>query len=305
MKKYLILLSFLSILNFSQAFAVNYPLSVKAENGMTVVKKKPQRIIVLEFSILDGLKQLGVKPVGMGKSDNTEGEDPAYLKDFTRNILGVGTRDATSLEAMASLKPDLILADSTFVTSEQLKQFNKIAPTILLNGILGTPDQQIENLKTLAQITDTESKVADIVKHFKNIKDSAVASAKKSSKKSILIGYITPSGMFRALSSNAIATNILMEMNRYNLMKETNDRQRIEITVESILQKNPEQIIVLLTDNDMKPYEKIKSNPLWGDISAVKEKQVYFMDRNVWAKTHGIEAMEIMYGQALQSGLLK
>lgn len=289
----------------SSAFAVTYPLSIQTENHTTVITHKPERIIVLEFSILDGLKQLNVKPIGIGKSDNTEGEDPAYLKDFIKDIKGVGTRDMPSLEAIAKLKPDLILADVSFVSSEQFAQFNKIAPTILFNGILGTPDEQIENLKTLAKITNNEKKVPNLVEHFKKIKNAAIAAAKQSPEKSILIGYVTPNGIFRALSSNAIATNILREMNRKNLIKETNNAHRIELTVESMVQKNPQQIIVLLTDDDMKPYDKLKSNPLWNDVLAVKEKHVYFMDRNVWAKTHGIEAMEIMYAQAVQSGFLK
>lgn len=305
MKTYLFSFIIFFLSHISSAFAVTYPLSIQTENHTTVIAQKPQRIVVLEFSILDGLKQLGVKPIGMGKSDNTEGEDPAYLKDFIKNIKSVGTRDNPSLEAIAKLKPDLILADVSFVSPEQLSQLNKIAPTVLLNGILGTPNEQIENLKILAKITDNEKKVPNIVAHFTKIKQSAITTAKQSPEKSILIGYVTPNGIFRALSANAIATNILMEMNRKNLIKETNNAHRIEITVESVLQKNPQQIIILLTDDDMKPYDKLKSNPLWNDVLAVKEKHVYFMDRNVWAKTHGIEAMEIMYGQAVQSGFLK
>lgn len=305
MKKYRILFFFLIVFNIAQAFATTYPLSIQAENGTIIISKKPERMIVLEFSLLDGLKQLGVKPVGMGKSDNTEGEDPAYLKDFIKDIQGVGTRDVPSLEAIARLKPDLILADASFVSTEQLEQFNKIAPTVLLNGILGNSEEQIKNLKLLATITDTENKVPSIIKHFADIKKSAIVTAQKNPKRSILIGYVTPNGIFRALSANAIATHVLLEMNRNNLIKQTSSMHRIEMTVENILQKKPDQMIILLTDNDIKPYQKLASNPLWHDVLAVKEKQVYFMDRNIWAKTHGIEAMELMYGQAIHSGLLK
>ena len=120
--------------------------------------EKPERIIVLEFGILDELKLLGVKPIGIGKSDNTEGQDPLHLQDFIKDIASVGTRDEPSLEAIAKLKPDLIIADASFVLNI-LPQLNKIAPTILLNGILGDPKEQIKNLNILAKITNTESKV--------------------------------------------------------------------------------------------------------------------------------------------------
>ncbi|WP_397599973.1 ABC transporter substrate-binding protein [Silvanigrella sp.] len=286
------------------SYSAPFPLSIKAENGSVKLNKKPERIIVLEFGILDELKLLGVKPVGIGKSDNTEGQDPAHLQNFIKDIPGVGTRDEPSLEAIAKLKPDLIIGDASFVTNI-LPQLNKIAPTVLLNGILGDPKEQIKNLKILAKITDTEKKVPSIIKHYETIRNDAIAVAQQSPKKTILMGFVTPSGIFRVLSANAIATPILKELNKENLVKETNVMHRIEMTVEGVLSKDPDQIAILLTDGNKEPFEKLSKNPLWNDLRAVKENQVYFLDRNIWAKTHGIEAMEIMYKEAKETGFLE
>jgi iron complex transport system substrate-binding protein len=286
------------------SYSAPFPLSIKAENGSVKLNKKPERIIVLEFGILDELKLLGVKPVGIGKSDNTEGQDPAHLQNFIKDIPGVGTRDEPSLEAIAKLKPDLIIGDASFVTNI-LPQLNKIAPTVLLNGILGDPNEQIKNLKILAKITDTEKKVPSIIKHYEAIRNDAIAVAQKSPKKTILMGFVTPSGIFRVLSANAIATPILKELNKENLVKETNVMHRIEMTVEGVLSKDPDQIAILLTDGNKEPFEKLSKNPLWNDLRAVKNNQVYFLDRNIWAKTHGIEAMEIMYKEAKETGFLE
>lgn len=279
-----------------------YPLKVKAENGEITIKSKPKKIVVLEFGLLDELKLLGVKPVGVGTSDATEGNDPAHLQTFIKTIPSVGTRDEPSLEAIAKLKPDLIIGDYSFIANI-LPQLNKIAPTILMNGILGNPDEQVKNLKTLAKITDTENKVPTILKQYNKIKSQAETMSKASPQKTILIGFVTPSGIFRVLTANAIATPILAELNRKNLITETDNMHRIDITVEGVISKNPDQIILLLTDGNKAPYEKLSSNPLWKDVRANKDQQIYFMDRNVWAKTHGIEAMEIMYKEAMSSGM--
>lgn len=75
-----ILLANVSIMLTTTAFSLPYPISIHAENGSVTFLKKPERIIVLEFGILDELKLLGVKPIGIGKSDNTEGQDPAHLQ---------------------------------------------------------------------------------------------------------------------------------------------------------------------------------------------------------------------------------
>lgn len=186
-----------------------------------------------------------------------------------------------------------------------MPQLKKIAPTVLLNGILGDPKEQIKNLNILAKITDTQDKVPAIIKRYEQIRNESIKFAKKSPKKTVLMGFVTPSGIFRVLSSNAIATPILKELNKENLVKETNAMHRIEITVEGVLSKNPDQIAILLTDGNKEPYEKISKNPLWSELRAVKENQIYFLDRNIWAKTHGIEAMEIMYQEAKKSGFLE
>lgn len=298
------ILAFCASVSAYTSYATVYPTQISAENGKVTIQKKPERIIVLEFGILDELKLLGVKPVGMGKSDNTEGQDPAHLQEFIKDIESVGTRDEPSLEAIAKLKPDLIIGDASFVMNI-LPQLNKIAPTVLLNGILGDPKEQIKNLNTLAKITNTEDKVPGIINHYEKIRQHALKVAKQSPKKTVLIGYITPSGVFRALTSNAIATPILKELNKENLVKETDVMHRIEMTVEGVISKNPDQIVILLTDGNMDPYHKLAKNPLWKDVRALKEKQIYFLDRNVWAKTHGIEAMEIMYKEAETSGFLQ
>lgn len=175
----------------------------------------------------------------------------------------------------------------------------------MINGILGDPKEQSKNLNILSKITNTESKVPKIISNYEKTRNNALNIAKKTPKKSVLIGYITPSGIFRALTSNAIATPILKELNKENLIKETDVMHRIEMTVEGVISKNPDQIAILLTDGNLEPYKKLAAHPLWKDVRALKEKQIYFLDRNVWAKTHGIEAMEIMYKEAENSGFLQ
>lgn len=300
LRKLVIILASFCLISLCYA---KYPITIVAENGPITISKKPERIIVLEFGILDELKLLGVKPIGMGKSDNTEGQDPAHLLEFSKDIVSVGTRDEPNLEAIAKLKPDLIIGDNSFVLNI-LPQLKKIAPTVLLNGILGDPNEQIKNLKILAKITDTEEKVPDIIKHYEKIRYNALEISKKNKKQTVLIGYVTPSGIFRVLTSNAIATPILKELNKDNLIRETDVMHRIEITAEGVISKNPDQIAILLTDGNMLPYYKLASNPLWNEVRAVKENQIYFLDRNVWGKTHGIEALEIMYQEAINSGFL-
>lgn len=280
-----------------------YPLQVNGSNGMTTIKSKPQRIVVLEFGLMDELDLLGIKPVGYGQNYPGEGGIPDYLKPMAETAVGVGARDIPNLEAIAKLKPDLILGEAAYLSNIN-SQLNKIAPTVLLNGIFGNSDEQVKNLKILAKITDTESKVPPILKNYYQIKSKAETIAKQGQKKTVLIGYITPAGTFKALTANALATSILSELNRENVIKKTERTQVMDLSTEGILEYNPDQIIVLLTENSMAPFKKLSADPLWADVRANKEHQIYFMDRDIWARSHGIETMEILYNKAISSGFL-
>ena len=116
-------ISFFTLTCSAISFA-HYPTSIHAENGVLTIQKKPERIIVLEFGILDELKLLGVKPIGIGKSDNTEGQDPLHLQDFIKDIASVAksTKDSDLSES-----GEIIQYSSTLSVKElidDLKKYN-------------------------------------------------------------------------------------------------------------------------------------------------------------------------------------
>lgn len=261
-----------------------------------------KRIVVLEFSLLDDLNLLGIKPVGIGTSGASfEGADPDYLHTIIINTPSVGAREAPNLEAIAKLKPDIIIGDIDFNNNIK-SQLNKIAPTVLLKGIFGLPEQQIKNLKTLADLTNTADKTAAIIRSYDD-KYIQVKNITQSSKSvNVLIGFPTANNSFNALANNSITTQILANLGKRNMITQNTSSQLFTLSVEGLLAKNPEQIVILLTNQDYSAYYNLKKNPLWQHLSAVKNNKIYFADRNIWAKSHGIEALELMYQQGIESG---
>lgn len=269
-----------------------------------LITKAPNRIVVLEFSLLDDLHQLGIKPVGIGTSGSLiEGSDPDYLRPIIMSTPSVGAREAPNLEAISSLKPDFIIGDSDF-NSNIKSQLEKIAPTLLLKGIFGSPEQQMDNLKILAELTNTTSKASARIATYNNIYKQAQNVAKRTNKTKILIGFPTTNNSFNALANNSITTAILATLNKENMITQNTSSQLYELSIEGLLAKNPEQIVILFTNNDHRAYHHLQKNPLWQQLSAVKNNKIYFADRNIWGKSHGIEALELMYQQGIQSGFL-
>ena len=79
--------------------------------------------------------------------------------------------------------------------------------------------------------------------------------------------------------------------------------------MESILLQNPDKILIVQSGDDAEGMKKnvekmFAENPLWNELDAVKNKQVYFLDKHLynlkpnarWAEAYETLA-EILYGK--------
>lgn len=96
--------------------------------GSTDVPAEPERIVVLDSSFLDAALALGLTPVAATEAEVGAGM-PGYLADQVPDIEVVGLTDEPNIEAIAALRPDLILGAK--VRHEALyDQLSEIAPTV-------------------------------------------------------------------------------------------------------------------------------------------------------------------------------
>jgi iron complex transport system substrate-binding protein len=124
-----------------------FPATVTHQYGKTVVEKAPERVVALGYTDQDALLALGTVPVAVRafagsspsatwkwEADRLEGRQPTVLP----------TGDVAP-EAVAALKPDLIVAITAGLTREQYDAFSKIAPTVAApdgaGGIVTWQDQ--------------------------------------------------------------------------------------------------------------------------------------------------------------------
>jgi ABC-type Fe3+-hydroxamate transport system substrate-binding protein len=106
---------------------------VKHAMGETVVPANPQRVVVLDSGELDAAVALGVTPVGAFTL--FEGENfMSYLGDKLQSVTPVGTIGEPNLEAIAALKPDLILSNKTR-HEDIYDKLSAIAPTVFAASV--------------------------------------------------------------------------------------------------------------------------------------------------------------------------
>ncbi|MBK0022881.1 iron-siderophore ABC transporter substrate-binding protein [Ochrobactrum sp. S46] len=114
----------------SSAFADGvFPVVVKHALGSTVIEKSPQRIITIGWSGEDSVLALGVTPIAMPRYTTfPSGIFPwneAKLSD-TPTLLNSGM----DYEAIAALKPDLILGVYSGLNALSYQRLSSIAPTV-------------------------------------------------------------------------------------------------------------------------------------------------------------------------------
>jgi iron complex transport system substrate-binding protein len=106
---------------------------IKHAMGETAVPISPQRVVVLDSGELDAAVALGVTPIGAFTL--FEGDDfMSYLQDKLEGVQPVGTIGEPNLEAIAALKPDLILSNKTR-HEDIYDKLSAIAPTVFAEAV--------------------------------------------------------------------------------------------------------------------------------------------------------------------------
>lgn len=129
---------------------------VEHARGVAEVSTDPQRIVTLEPLELDTAVALGLTPVGAAVASNIAGV-PSYLG--VKSIEPVGTVPEPDLEAIAALKPDLILGTEAR-HSVLYEQLAAIAPTVF---IATQADPWRENALLIGEALNKEDEVEDLL----------------------------------------------------------------------------------------------------------------------------------------------
>ena len=153
----------------------SFPRSVSHSFGNTDIPSKPVRIVTLGWGGEDALLALGIMPTAMPRySQFNDGLLPwvaEKIGDVRPVLLNQGLVD---FEAIARLKPDLILAIRTNINEQEWRRLQSIAPTIAYrSGPLQADWKEITTLvgsatgqddQAAALIKNTEQRLRDLAK---------------------------------------------------------------------------------------------------------------------------------------------
>lgn len=263
--------------------------SVEHEWGTYQAETVPAQIVTLDFSFIDTLTSLGVKPVGNAGVGTTK--IPEYLQDQVTeaDAADVGERKAPNLEVIQSLKPDLIIA-SVDRHSMIRGELEGIATTVAFDDV--SYDQVLDNVRSIAKILGKQEEAEQVVTGL-NEKIAAVKQRIEGAPTILVAGLFDDT--FTVWVKDSFVGSLLSQVGADYAFNGEKDNlegkgEGVHMTLERLHEINPDYIMLYGDSPD-----KLQDNPLYQDLKSVKDGRFIVVDRNLWARGRGpIAASKIL-----------
>ncbi|MER5301266.1 iron-siderophore ABC transporter substrate-binding protein [Streptomyces lasiicapitis] len=275
-----------------------FPRTIEHAMGKTELKSAPKRVVVLDVGELDNVVSLGVKPVGYAP---TEGDDgiPSYLKKNAGSPKNVGTINALNLEAIANLKPDLILG-SELRAAKLYPQLSKIAPTVFsVRPGFTWKENYLLNAAALDRTADAKAELGAYEKKAKALGKDIGAD-----KPTVTMLRYMPDRIRLYAKASFIGTIL----NDAGLPRPKNQRPfelATEISPEKIDEADADWIFTgVYGDAKKTGRSAAEQNPLWKKLGAVKAGHAKDVPDETWYLGLGVTAADQVLGD-LRDHLVK
>jgi iron complex transport system substrate-binding protein len=281
--------------------------TVNGTLGSVTLHGTPTRVVALEFSFVDDLAAVGVKPIGIADDNDPTRIIPPVRAKVT-GYTSVGLRQSPSLETIASLHPDLIIADATR-DANIYNQLQAIAPTVALDSL---EEAYLPNLHAAVVVGQAVNKCGAMVRRIAQDKivmgrlSNAVKQATKATggeKRKAMFAVVT-NNLWNVHSNLAYTPSLLQAIgipaaNVLPANKSNVGNPYIAMSEEDLLNSNPDIMFVAKQTPTGTLYDKWSTDQLFPNLNAVKNHQVYMVNTNLWSKARGILAGVMIALQAV------
>ncbi|MEU0298583.1 iron-siderophore ABC transporter substrate-binding protein [Streptomyces sp. NPDC006175] len=282
----------------TDAEAGEFPRTLTHAMGSTKLEAAPKRVVVLDVGEFDNVVSLGVKPVGYAPSEGDEAI-PSYLRKEAGNPASVGTINSLNLEAIAGLKPDLILG-SQLRAADKYDELSKIAPTVFsIRPGFTWKENYLLNAAALDRTAKAESELA-----------AYEAKAKKlgadigPDKPTVSMVRYMPDKIRLYAKASFIGT-ILQDVGLPRPENQRIDDLATEISSENMDQADADWIFTgVYGDAKATERDTARANPLWKNLAAVKAGQAKDVSDETWYLGLGVTSANLVLDD-LRADLVK
>lgn len=267
--------------------------TVEHAMGSTTLEKTPERVVILTNEGTEALLAMGVTPVGAVQSWTG---DPWYdhIKDDMKDAKVVGVESQVTLEAIAALKPDLIIGNK-MRQEEIYEQLKAIAPTVFAETLRG---DWKENFKLYAKAVNKEDKGNEVLaKYDGRISDLKEKIGDKLSMEVSMVRFMT--GDVRIYHKDTFSGVILNELGFARPESQNvEDFAEKGVTKERIPAMDGDILFYFtyeVGDGEAKQLEKEWiEDPLFKNLEVSKKGEVHEVSDPIWNTAGGVVAANLM-----------
>lgn len=282
----------LSLLLFAIPAKAEITRVIEDEMGTFHISGSPSRVVALEFSFVDAMASVGIAPIGIADDNKPERLIPAVTK-VVPTWTSVGSRYQPSLEVIADLKPDLIIADVER-HSAIYDDLKRIAPTLIIKSRGETYQENLEAVLKVGKAINKEDGMKQRLTLHKErmaaFRQQLKSAAQKSAENTIQFAVISERGMWMH-GPASYAGGVVNQLGLRSPIPEQTSTAYIPTSLEQLLKANPDWLL-LGRYNDNTVFEQWQKNPLFNMLTAKKNNQIIEVSPGLWSLSRGMLAAE-------------
>jgi iron complex transport system substrate-binding protein len=252
------------------------------------------KVVGTEWNVVESLLTLGVQPAGAADVKGYQQWNTAV--PLTAGAKDIGTRGEPSMDTVAALAPDLIVA-TTDLPEAAVKQLREVAPVLQIRSAdgAGQIDLMLDNLDLVAEATGTEDKAEQAREKW----DAKLAEGKKALEKAGLAGagiafadgYVTSNQVsVRPYTATSLIGEVNTRLGLENTWKVKGDEAYgLASTDVEGLTELPQDTHFAYIGNDgdenATPFAEggaLKDNAVWKSLPFVENGDVHRLDDGIW-----------------------
>ncbi|MGM0769168.1 MAG: iron-siderophore ABC transporter substrate-binding protein [Pseudomonadota bacterium] len=249
------------------------------EYGTVTLDEPPERVVTLNWAATEALLLLDVAPIGMADREGYS----VWVKEpeLPDGVHNIGTRVAPSLEAIAELKPDLIVTSSETAPAAELLE--RIAPTYVIS-VYREGSQPLEKsremLLTLGEMLHREERAAAVIDDIEQTLETQrqrLEAAGLTDRPVALVNFLDDRHV-RIYAPNGLYQTVLEGLGLTNAWSRQGNFWGFSVVgLEAIAPYGDSRVVVIspllpgLADN-------LDNSPFWTYLPPVRHERIYQID---------------------------
>lgn len=253
----------------------------------------PKRVVLLNASHLDLYYYAGGAKTHTIVGKPTSEALSSEVKEGTKDVQDIGVIHNPSVETILKLQPDLVIGVNVPFHQQLIPTLEKANIPILIKS-LDSYEEVLDTLHFYGELNNTPQVAEAKINAIKTEYNEAIERANGKVAPRTLMIWGTPESMSMA-TSKSFAGNLLTRLDGNNIADNVDsvakDSGYIPLSLEYVATKDPE-VIFVVTHGEVSAVKasmdaNLGQNPLWKDLSAVKNNRVYVLPYQLFAVNPG------------------